>query len=683
MMRPITVSVLVFATLLSIGTPALSQTPARRAMTHEDMIKMKRVGDPVVSPDGKWIVFTLGEVDYEKNESDLWLMATNGAYLRQLTTAKGSETSPYWSPDSARVAFSADRGEGKQIYILDVKQGGEPRQLTKVPTGASGPKWSPDGSRILFSSAVFPDCRDMTCQEKWLKDWKDRKSKAQAYDELPFRFWDAWRTPQRNHLFTIFVDGSDLRDLLAGTALESPTWPQGGPSEYEWSADGKEVAFVARVRESRDERLAMTTDIFTVAAEGGDPRNITNTPKLSEASPRFSRDGRLLAFTVSDSSTRYTNTHLMIREVGNNRVQDLTASWDRSVEGFAWSGDSRTLYLLADDAGYVKIWSLGARGGNPRELAGDATYEGIAASSDDASIFFKRQRTTMPPEIYSMPAKGGAERQLTDFNRERRSQLDWQDAEHFWFTSAEGSRVHALLIKPPAFDAKKKYPLLLLVHGGPNGAWNDLFHYRWNYQLFAAMGYVVIAPNPHGSTGFGERFATEIAGAWGGSVYQELLSAVDYAVKTYPFVDGERVAAAGGSYGGYMMDWMLGQTSRFRAIISHAGVYDGESMYGTSDIPPFMENNFKGTPWSAPDLYAKWSPSSYAKNFKTATLVTQGGLDYRVPESQGFQLFTALQRLKVPSRFVYFPDENHWILKAANNRVWYEEVKAWLEKYLK
>jgi dipeptidyl aminopeptidase/acylaminoacyl peptidase len=657
----------------------------RHPMTHEDLIKMRRVGNPAPSPDGQWIVFSLGDVDYEddKSETNLWIMRADGSDQRPLTTAKGTESSPAWSPDSSNVAFVARRDGENEIYLLDLNHGGEARQLTKLPTGAGGPKWSPDGKFILFNSAVFPDCGDMDCNEKKAKEWKERKVKAQTFDELPFRTWDTWRSPRRNHLFIIPAQGGEARDLLAGADLESPPWPQGGPDEYSWNPDGQEIAFVAAVKEQRDQRQYVPTDIFTVSINGGSPKDLTNTPALSEGAPAYSPDGRWLAYMVAYSTVAYKNRHLVRRDRQNGQVTDLIEAWDRSAGNFVWSPDSKTIYLEAEEDGVVKVWALSVQGGVPKELAGEATYGGVAMPGTGMVLYATKQRSTMPAEICSLSTTGGTSKQLTDFNRTRRERIDWQEIEPFWYDGADGARSHGWLIKPPSFDPNKKYPLILLVHGGPYGAWEDSFHYRWNLQLFAAPGYVVIALNPRGSTGFGERYAAEIGGDWGGKVYRDLMLGVDYCLKTYPFIDGQRMAAAGASYGGYMMNWMLGHTDRFKAIVSHAGVYDAVSMYGATEIPWFMEENFGGAPWRSTEDYKKFSPHLSAANFKTPTLVSHGELDYRVPVAQGFELFTTLQRLNVPSRLLYFPDENHWVLKPANSKRWYEEVNAWFARWLK
>jgi dipeptidyl aminopeptidase/acylaminoacyl peptidase len=687
MRKPTSLFALLLCVLLfaqSTGLAAHRKPDGKRPITHEDMIHMKRVGDPVLSPDGQWVLFGLGKEDYDqdKSETDLWIMRSDGSDRRQLTTAKGTESSPAWSPDGTKVAFSARRDAESQIYILDMKYGGESRQLTKLPTGASGPKWSPDGKHILFSSAVFPDCGDMDCNEKKVKEWKDRKVKAQAFDELPFRTWDTWRNPRRNHMFLIPVEGGTARDLLAGTDLESPTWPQGGPNAYEWSPDGQEITFVSGVREQRRERQDIPTDIFTVSASGGAPRNLTGTPAIAEASPVYSPDGRWLAYLSSPVGV-YGNTQLVRRDRKTGQTKNLTEGWDRSAGQFVWSPDAKTIYLAGGEYGIVKAWALSAEGGVPKVIAADATYAGLKIDPAGAKLYATRQKTTVPAEICSLSLSSGSVRELTDFNREQREQTDWQDAESFWYEGADGARAQGWLVKPPAFDPNKKYPLVLLVHGGPYGVWQDSFQYIWNFQLLAAPGYVVIALNPRGSTGFGQRYAVEIAGDWGGRVYQDLMLGVDYCLKTYPFIDGQRMGAAGGSYGGYMMNWILGHTDRFKAIVSHAGLFDTPAMYGSTDIPWFMEEHFHGVPWTAAEIYEKFSPHKYAANIKTPTLVTHGELDYRVPVAQGFELFTTLQRLKVPSRLLYFPDEIHSILKPANSKLWYEEVNAWFARWLK
>lgn len=653
-------------------------------MTHEDMIKMKRVGKPILSPDGRALLFTVSEYGYDKDkpETHVWMVETAGGAPRQVTFGKTSESAPAWSPDGTRLAFASDRGDASQIYVLDIKNGGEARPITKIPTGAYGPKWSPSGDLILFSSPVFPDCDTMDCQEKKLKEWKERKVTARAYDDLPIRFWDKWRDPQRNQLFVAPAAGGEAKNLFARQELESPTWPQGGPEEYDWSPDGKEIAFISSVKKDQGDDLAIANDVFTVPVSGGAATALAQTARRSETHPRYSRDGRWLAWTQTDLDTAYSPTRIVLyeRSSKSKRVLDLG---EQSAGSLTWSPDSKKLYVSSEEAGRRKIWSVALDVAAPVLVAGDATYGEPVISPDGATLYTLKQTTAFPEEIVAVGLKGSTTaRRLTDFNRAARESIRWSETTHINYPCSAGAQCHALMLTPPEFDPSKKYPLLLLVHGGPYGAWTDEFHYRWNFQLFASPGYVVLAPNPHGSTGFGEKFAAENAADWGGKAFRDLMAGVDYALKTYPFIDGEGMVAAGGSYGGYMMNWFLGQTNRFKALVSHAGVFNTVSMYGTTEIPFFMERNFSGLPWTAADVYGRFNPQAYAARFKTPTLVTHGELDYRVPVSQGFELFTTLQRLKVPSRLVYFPDENHWILKPRNNKLWYEEVFAWYDRWL-
>jgi len=660
----------------------------KRIMTHEDMIAMKRIGTPTVSPDGKFIVFPLEKVDYDekKNESDLWIVEIDGKNLRQLTTHKGAERGASWSPCGKKIAFSAKRGddESNQIYILDLERGGEAYRITNVYTGASSPKFSPDGKWIAFISSVYPDCPDQNCNRERDKKLREKKSSEKVYETYPFRTWMEWDTGKRAHIFIVSSEGGEEKDLLINSSIvKLPGW--GGINQWEWTPDSKGIVFSATVERDKSVNKYPSTDLYFIGIEGGEAKKLTTNP-YNDFSPKFSPDGKYLLYlsTETDKYT-YSTSRLTLMEWGTGKIQKLCSTWDASPSNPVWSLDGKTIYFNAEDGGANKIWKINLSdaisGKNPVEIAGKpGTWEGVYPALN--GVVSLRERTTMPPEIFYVKESGEIT-QVTDFNREIREKILWNEAEEIYFNYG-GRKIQAWMVKPPDFDPKKKYPLLYIIHGGPYSPWHDGFHYRWNMQLFASKGYVVVAPNPTGSPGFGEKFAREIQGDWGGRVYRELMAGVDYLLKNFPFIDKDKIACAGASYGGYMANWILGQTDRFKCIITHASLFNLTSMMGASDVGYFIQTDAGGyLPWKEPEKFEKFSPHRYVENFKTPTLVIHGELDYRVPVTQAFELFYALKKKGVPARLLYFPDEGHWILKPENSRKWYEEIFNWLDRWLK
>lgn len=678
---------------LTLTSPLLA---AGRPMTIDDLLAVKTVSDPQVSPDGKSVAYVVTEIDRDagKSNSSLWLVPVSGGESRRLTTAPGTNNHPRWGPDGKTIAFTSNRGGSTQVWLLPLFDGGEARQLTKLPIDVSGPIWSPTGDAIAFAAEVYPG---KTPEETAAKD-KDKeasRSKVRVYDRLMIRHWNTWDEGKRSHLFTADATTGAATDLTPKLEVNTPPAPFGGSSDYAFSADGKELAFTAEPL--KDAAWSTNTDVWTVPVKGGALKNLTERNKGADAQPAYSPDGKSLAY-VSQARAGFEADvwvlHVRNRKTGE--VADASSHLDRPILSFRWAdGYSAYFYAVVDDSGGESIVELssggvggGARGriiqGGTNTAVDAIPYRGPARDLPRGpwDLVFLRHDAAHPAEVYKARSDGAGLTQLTHHNAPLLDALDLSKAEGFTFKGADGDKVSGWLIKPPGFDPKNKVPVVFLVHGGPQGAWHDEWHARWNMQMFASPGYAVVAVNPRGSTGYGQKFTDQISRDWTGRVYEDLIKGLDHALKTYPFLDGDKVAAAGGSYGGYMVNWFAGHTDRFQALVSHAGVFDLTSKYGTTEELWFPEWEFGGPPWEKPEHYLERSPSRYVAHFKTPTLVIHGALDFRVHEAQGLGMFTALQRRGVPSRYVFFPDEGHWITKPANRVVWWREVLAWFKTYL-
>ncbi len=657
----------------------------RRPMTFDDLISLHRVSDPQMSPDGRTVAYTVATPDREANRvaPNIWVVPTAGGEPRQLTRG-GSDQRPRWSPDGTKLAFLSGRDGNEQVYWISLA-GGEATRLTSLSGGADNELWSPDGKTIVFVSSVYPDCADDECNVK--RDAEKQKSKVKAHvsTKLLYRHWTAWSDGKRSHLFAISADGGKARDLTPSADYDVPPFNLGAPEAIGISPDSAEIGFTANT--DKDEAISTNGDIFTVPVSGASaPKRITENHG-DDWGPVYSPDGKWIAYrsqeTPADEADRW---RLMLYERSGGKSTELAEKFDRNVDGYEWTPDSKAILLKAEDQAQMPIYSVAAEPGKmPVKVIADGFNMDFDLSRDGRTIAFTRTSLILPPEVFVANTDGSDVRQLTHHNAEILAKVDISKAESFWFTGAEGAKVNALLVRPPNFDAAKKYPLLFLVHGGPQGAWDDEWGYRWNPQVMAAPGYVVVMVNPRGSTGYGQKFTAEISKDWGGKVYTDLMNGLDAAIAKYPFIDGSKACAAGASYGGFMMDWMDTHTGRFKCIISHAGPYSARGMYATEELW-FQEWEYGGTPWEHPELYDKWSPANFAGalgKFKTPTLVTGGELDFRIPYSQELEFFSALQRQGVPSKLVIFPDEGHWILKPQNSEFWYKTFLDWLATYLK
>jgi dipeptidyl aminopeptidase/acylaminoacyl peptidase len=669
-------------------------------LTHEAIWLMTRVGAPVPSPDGKWVVFSVTEPAYnEKNQvSDLWIVpADRSGKPRRLTFSKGPEDGAEWSPDSRRLVFTAKR-EGDpvpQVYLLDLAAGGEAVRMTSLSTGASAPRFSPDGTRLLFESAVYPGAADDAANRRIAEQRQSRKYKVRIYEGFPIRNWDHWLDDRQPHLFVQAAEpGAPAKDLLAGTKLAAEAGFGGVESNSGqsltpvWAPDGGSVVFVATTERNRAAYADVSMHLFQVPVAGGESRKLTGGEE-SFSKPAFGPGGKALYCLAANQNQKVYNLDRLVRfrwpSMDARTV--VTEGWDRSVASFALAPDGGTVYMLAEESGLVKLFRVAAGGGAVRPAIGQSSgvYSGLAIPLKTAStiVIANWQNAVSPAEVVRIDAGAWLPRHLTDFNTARARGLDWQGVEHFWFTSKAGKRIHNLLTMPPGFDPSKKYPLVTLIHGGPHGMSEDQFFLRWNPHLLAAPGYVVIQTNYTGSTGFGEKFAQDIQGDPFVTPASEINEAVEEAARRYPFIDGTRVAAAGASYGGHLVNWLEATTTRYRCLIAHAGLINLESQWGTSDTIYQRERANGGPVWEQGKVWREQNPIRHAMNFRTPILLSVGENDFRVPLNQTLENWSVLQRLRVPSRLLVFPDENHWISKGEDSRLFYEEVHAWLKRFLK
>jgi dipeptidyl aminopeptidase/acylaminoacyl peptidase len=651
--------------------------------TATEMMRLQRLADPQVSPDGKWIAYQSTEVDTSAwtRNVDIWVVPAAGGPPRRITDDPSSDSRPRWSPDGRRLAFLSTRDGGSQVWVVDAA-GGAARQVTSLPTEAGGVLWA-DERTLLVTSDVFPDCApaaggayDADCNRKRLES-AGTPSSARAYDRLLYRHWNAWEDLRRSHLHAVDLASGAARDLTPGDT-DVPPFTVGGPDDYDVSPDGKEVAFVRK--DPPSEAISTDGEIYVVSIAGGEATPVSGSPGY-DGQPRYSPDGTMIALRAQmRAGFEADRWQLMVYDRRTRAVRNLTGSFDRHVGDIAWSPDSRTLYFTAEDDARGPIFSVPAAGGPVRAVAGGVTFGELRASPDGRSLVATAATLTHPAEIYRIGLDGAAAA-VTHVNDAVLAPFRLAAGESVTYTGAAGKRVQAWVVKPASFDPTRRYPLLVLIHGGPQGEWGDSWSYRWNPQVFAAAGYVVFMPNPRGSVGWGQEFIDDVSADWGGRACEDILKGTDWA-EALPYVEKGRTAAAGASYGGYMVDWIAGHTDRYRVLVSHDGVFDLRSMYGGTEELWFPEWEFRGPYWVSRETYEKWSPSNFVQNFKTPTLVVHGELDYRVPLEQGLGMFTALQRRGVPSRLLVFPDEGHWVLKPANSIRWYQEVIGWIDRWM-
>jgi dipeptidyl aminopeptidase/acylaminoacyl peptidase len=632
---------------------------AKRAFTIEDQYRLRSVESPSTARDGS-VVFAVKSTDLPKAQqvSHLWMIDAGGGEPRQLTFSEKGESSPAFSPDGKSILFVSSRDGDPNLYILPVS-GGEARRVTNVSTGAGDPLWSPDGKWIAFSSDVYPECgADDVCNKKIAERWSKGKLQAHMADSLLYRHWTEWKDGKVTHILLAEVTSGKIRDLTPGK-FDAPPFQLGGGLQYDFSPEGSELVFVS----NHDANPASSTnnDLWIVPLSGNaEPRNITASNRAFDGNPKYSPDGRSIAYRMQKQPGYESDLfRLAIYDRASGASRVVTESFRNWVGDLTWAPDSKSLYFTAPVEGNEPIYQVDAASGNTHQVLRDKTIRDFVLSPDGRRITYTRSSVSEPPELYAADLRDGAAaepRRLSHWNDAVAANVDIRPAESIWVAGAGGSKIQTFIVKPHDFDPAKKYPLILNVHGGPQSQWADAF--RGDWQVYPGAGYVVAFANPHGSTGYGHEFTAQISGDYGGQVFDDLMKVTDELAKL-PYVDANRMGAMGWSFGGYMMNWFEGHTTRFKAIASMMGLFDLKSFYGATEELWFPEWDLKGQPWNS-ELYDKFSPSHYVKNFKTPCLVISGELDYRVPYTQSLDFFTSLQKMNVPSRLIIYKKAGHW-----------------------
>jgi dipeptidyl aminopeptidase/acylaminoacyl peptidase len=677
----IAISIFVFALACVPAATAFAQ-PARR-FTVEELMKVRRVSDPQLSPDGKRVAFVIGDVNWDANKviNQIYVKSIDGGNVKQLTSGAGSASAPRWSPDGKKIAYVT----GGQIWVMD-SDGDDKSQVTKISTSAAGPVWSPDGKWIAFTSDVYPSCSDDDCNKKKDEAAEASKVKAHITTRLLFKHWDEWRDLKRTHVFVVSSKGGAARDFTPGD-FDSPPYAAATGVDYAFSPDGKELAYVRNP--DKVEATSTNSDIFVIPfSDGGPSTNITITNRGYDVGPIYTRDGKYIIYrSQATAGFEADRWRLMAYNRATRTSSEIPKKFDLQVEEIALSPDGNYAYFTAGERGRQPVFRVPLGGAEPQKMVKDVYATGLQITPDGKSLVFANSTMAMPSEVYRADIDSGRLTPLSSANNSLLPQYGLRAAEEVEWIGALGKKIHGFIVKPPDFDPNKKYPLAVIIHGGPQSAFNDSWSYRWNPQIWANNGYVAFLPNPRGSTGYGQQVVNEISGDWGGKAYVDIMNGVADTLRRNSFLDRNRVGAAGASYGGYMINWIEGHNNdprfRFKVLVSHDGVYNLDSMYGATEELWFPEWEFKGTPWTNPTMYARWSPHLFVKNFKTPILVIHGELDYRVPIGEGLQLFTAVQRMGVDSKLLIFPDEGHWVLKPQNSQLWNHTVQDWMDKYLK
>ncbi|MEA3420599.1 MAG: S9 family peptidase [Acidobacteriota bacterium] len=671
--------------LLCISIGVFAETPVRtHPFSIHDMLAMERISDPQVSPDGAWIVFTLRTTDLEANKgrTDLWLVSTDGKNLRRLTTHKEKDFNPRWSACGKSVWFLSTRSGSCQVWRIRMK-GGEAEQFTKEPLDVGNIIVSPDGKYIAFTMETFLDCNTPECTKKKLDKIAKKKSTGRIYENIYIRHWDTWCDGRRSHLFTIPTAGGKTIDVMPGMDADTPSKPFGGPEEITFTPDEKGLVFSAR-NAGREEAWSTDFDLYYVPADGSEtPRCLTEKNRAWDTCPVFSPDGKTLAY-LAMNRPRYEadRFRVILYSWPEGKKLILTENWALSPSSILWSADSKTIYATAPNTGQNSLFAIDTKIGKISTIIKEGHVSSPAIAGE--RIIYGLNNLCSPVELYSAMLDGSDAHPITKINSVKVSAARMGEYEQFKFKGWNKEDVYCHVVKPVDFDPLKKYPVAFLIHGGPQGSFGNNFHYRWNPQAYTGAGYAAVMVDFHGSVGYGQNFTDSIRGDWGGKPLEDLKKGLAAVLARYPWMDGERVAALGASFGGYMINWIAGNwPDRFRCLINHDGNLDERMAYYDTEELWFPEWDHIGTPWTNPKGYEKHNPVNFVKNWKTPMLVIHGAKDFRVVETQGMGTFNALQRLGIPSKLLYFPDENHWVLKPHNSILWHETVISWMDKWCK
>jgi len=668
---------------VSLAPLALAAAKDTHPFGVRDLIAFDRISEPKVSPDGRQVVFTVSALDYDANKrrSDLWLTHTDGTGARKLTQHEAADTSAVWAADGKAIYFLSARSGSSQVWKLPL-DAGEPQPVTSLPLDVGSFSLSRDGTMMALSMEVFPGTT-VAETKKRLDDEAAKKASGKIYDSLFFRHWDTWADGRRSHLFVMPVTGGDPVDVMRAMDADAPSKPFGGAEEYAFTPDGGAIVFAARDA-GREEAWSTNFDLYLAPVDAKTPpMNLTKANPAWDSYPAFSPDGKTLAYlAMKRPGYEADRFRVVLRSWPDGKERVLTEDWDRSPSAIVWAPSGQELYVIVEDLGQTKLMALDVASRKPRTVWGTGHVQ--APQPAAGRVVFQMDSLKGPAELYACKPDGSGLAKITSLNEQKLAAARLGEPEQFTFKGAGGDTVYAYIVKPVDFDPAKKYPVAFLIHGGPQGSFSNDFHYRWNPQAYAGRGYAAVMIDFHGSTGYGQAFTDAINGDWGGKPLEDLKKGLDATLSKYPWMDGGNVAALGASYGGWMINWIAGNwPDRFKCLVAHDGNLDERFAYFATEELWFPEWEHGGTPWENPQGYAKHNPVDFVKNWKTPTLVIHGGKDYRVVETGGFATFTALQRKGIPSRFLYFPDENHWVLKPQNSVLWHDTVLDWIDRWTK
>lgn len=677
----------ILALLCALVPFAFAHAQEKQPFSAEALVQLKRVTAPALSPNGKTVAFTVRETDMSANRGrqDVWSLdlETPGAQPRRLTTHPENDHSPEWSADGRYLYFLSARSGSTQVWRL-AGAGGEAEQMTDLPLDVGSFRVAPGGAQLAVSLDVFAECADLACTSDRMKKSGDSKTTGKVHDRIFVRHWDAWSDGRISQLFVLKLEqGRAVDPVSVSAALDAdvPSKPFGDASDYTFSPDGTKLVFSARIK-GKTEPWSTNFDLYEVGVEGGKPRNLTENNPAWDAQPVFSRDGSALAWRAMERpGFEADRFHVVVLDLKTGERRALTSSWDRSVDSIGFSYDSRTIFATTDHFGQHPLWSIDVKTGKPTMLTGPGRVESFSVG--EKQIVFSVSSLKSPAELYALTVRGGDLRELPRVNAAAFAQLAIGEPEQFTFAGANGETVYGYVLRPANFDAKRRYPIAFIVHGGPQASYGNQWSYRWNPQTYAGAGYASVFIDFHGSPGYGQAFTDSISGDWGGKPLEDLQKGVAAALEKYPWLDADRMCALGASYGGYMINWIAGNWAEpFKCLVNHAGIFDSRAMGYTTEELWFDEWEHGGPPFEVPENYEKHNPVNHVAQWTKPMLVIHGQRDYRVPYSQGIAAFTALQRRGIPSRLLIYADENHWVLKPANSIQWHHEVEKWLDQWM-
>lgn len=670
-------------TLAALSAPAPVVAQAKKPFTVHDLVRLERVSDPHVAPDGTTVIYDLRETDFDANKSvhSVWLYDFGTKTSRRLTAAGSSNEAARYSADGKSVYFLSDRSGSSQVWRLDLN-GGEAQPVTTLPIDVSAFAVVPDGKTLAIAMDVFTDCITVACTKQRLDDKAKNKSTGQLYDQLFVRHWDTWRDGRRSQIFAVPVvqSGQEPVKLTKDIDGDAPTKPFGDSNEWSFTPDGKFMFFTARIA-GRTEPWSTNLDVFRVPVDGSaKPVNLTSSNLATDVGPLVSPDGKLLAYrAMKRPGFEADRLAVMVVPTAGGTAREIAPLWDRSADGLGWSPDSKTLYALAEDVGQKRVFALDPSAGAPKPVTDKGNVESFDTIAGGVIVAMDDLRS--PAQLYRIPV-GSPREQLTKHNSERMEKIALGDFEQFNFVGWNGEMVYGYIVKPANFVPGRTYPVAFLIHGGPQGSFGNHWHYRWNPQTYAGAGFVAVMVDFHGSTGYGQTFTDSISRDWGGKPLEDLQKGWQHVTNTYKFVDGSRACALGASYGGYMINWIAGKWQEpWKCLVNHDGVFDSRGMAYATDELWFDEWEAGGKQYEHPENYEQWNPINLVAKWKVPMLVVHSGNDFRVTLDQGLSAFTALQSRDIPSQLLYFPNENHWVVKPQNSVQWHETVEAWLKRW--